>query len=212
MKIKWLGHSCFLFTSGSGVKVLTDPFDSSVGYKVPAVAADIVTTSHEHFDHNYTQAVQGEFFHVHETGHVAHKEIEITGIAAFHDGEGGTQRGKNRIYTFAIDGIHICHCGDLGHGLTPEQLREIGPVDILLIPVGGFYTIGPAEAVEVIHSLQPAVTIPMHFKTEAVQLPIGGVEAFLQQIGGGQRLGKQEVELTKESLASMPSVLVLEYK
>ncbi|MDF2876188.1 MAG: Zn-dependent hydrolase of the beta-lactamase fold-like protein [Sporomusa sp.] len=210
MKIKWLGHSCFLLTSHNGVKVLTDPFDSSVGYDVPRVIADIVSTSHDHFDHNYIQAVQGDFFHANETGHFSHKGIEITGISVFHDDKHGTQRGKNIIYKFVVDGIHICHCGDLGHGLTLEQVNEIGHVDILLIPVGGFYTIGPDQAIEVAKMLQPSVIIPMHFKTEAIQFPIEGVENFLEKTGG-ERLGKQEVEFDKASVGLTPGVIVLEY-
>ncbi|MBU2701268.1 L-ascorbate metabolism protein UlaG (beta-lactamase superfamily) [Sporomusaceae bacterium BoRhaA] len=211
MKIKWLGHSCFLLTADNGVRVLTDPFDSSVGYEVPDVAADIVSTSHKHSDHNYTQAVQGEFFHIDKTGKFFHKGIEIIGVATFHDEEGGAQRGKNTIYKFIVDGLHICHCGDLGHILTPEQRQEIGPVDILLIPVGGFYTIGPDQAVEVAKMLQPSVIIPMHFKTEPIQYPIAGVESFLQKIGGGKRVGKQEVEYDKASMASVSNVVVLDY-
>jgi L-ascorbate metabolism protein UlaG (beta-lactamase superfamily) len=211
MKIKWLGHSCFLFTANNGVRVLTDPFDSSVGYKVPEVAADIVSTSHEHLDHSYIQAVQGDYFHVNKTGIFHHKGIEITGVAAFHDADNGAQRGKNIIYKFTVDGIHICHCGDLGHILTPEQVKEIGHVDILLIPVGGFYTIGPDQAVEVVNILKPSVIIPMHFKTEVIKFPIEGVEGFLQKMGGGQRVGKQEVQYDKASMVPAASVVVLEY-
>jgi L-ascorbate metabolism protein UlaG (beta-lactamase superfamily) len=211
MKIKWLGHSCFLFTADSGVRVLTDPFDSSVGYAVPEVAADIVSTSHDHSDHSYTQAVRGEFFHIHTTGHFSHKGIDITGVASFHDAENGTRRGKNIIYTFIIDGIHICHCGDLGHLLTPEQVQEIGKVDILLMPVGGFYTIGPDQAVNIAQTLHPAVIIPMHFKTDVIRYPIEGVDGFLQKIGGGRRAGRQEVEYDKSSLPLSPTVAVLEY-
>lgn len=211
MKVKWLGHSCFLLTADNSVKVLTDPFDGSVGYKVPEIAADIVSTSHDHYDHSYTQAVQGEFLHINQTGYFSHRGIEVIGVTSFHDAENGAKRGKNTIYKFIIDGIHICHCGDLGHVLTPEQVKKIGHVDILLMPVGGFYTIGPNEAVEVAKMLQPLVIIPMHFKTEAINFPIGGVESFLQQIGGGQRVGKQEIEYDKLSMDSASGVVVLEY-
>lgn len=211
MKIKWLGHSCFLFTADNGVTVLTDPFDSSVGYAVPNVAADIVSTSHDHFDHNYIQAVQGDFFHVNKSGCFVHKGIDITGVATFHDEQEGAQRGKNIVYKFIVDGIHICHCGDLGHLLTLEQLKKIGHVDILLIPVGGFYTIGPDQAVEVVKMLQPSVIIPMHFKTAPTQLPIEGVENFLGKMGAGQRVGKQEIEYSKESIVAVSGVVVLDY-
>jgi L-ascorbate metabolism protein UlaG (beta-lactamase superfamily) len=211
MKVKWLGHSCFLLTANNGTRVLTDPFDASVGYAVPEVEADIVSTSHAHFDHSYVQAVKGEFFHVSGIGCFSHKGIEIIGVGAFHDSENGAQRGKNTIYKFVVDGIHICHCGDLGHILSSQQVKEIGHVDILLIPVGGFYTIGPEQAAEVIGKLSPAVVIPMHFKTAVIEFPIKGVEAFLQEMGGGQRTGKQEVEFNEEYIRTMPGVIVLEY-
>ncbi|TWH52005.1 MBL fold metallo-hydrolase [Sporomusa sp. KB1] len=212
MKIKWFGHSCFLITADNGVSVLTDPFDGTVGYKVPEVAADIVTTSHDHHDHNYTQAVQGDFLHVNKTGTFSHKGIEMVGVATFHDERNGAQRGKNTIYKFIVDGIHICHCGDLGHMLTPEQMKEIGHVDTLLLPVGGFATIGPEQAVEVTKLLNPSLIIPMHFQTEVLNFPLAGVEDFLEKMGGGQHVGKQEVEFDKESLGSVSSVMVFEYE
>lgn len=211
MKIKWLGHSCFLITADNDVRILTDPFDDSVGYPLPEVAADIVSTSHGHFDHNYIQVVQGEFFHVQGTGRFSYRGIEITGVGAFHDQEQGAQRGENTLYKYTVDGLNVCHCGDLGHVLTAQQVEEIGPVDILLIPVGGFYTIGAEEATAVIALLKPSVIIPMHFKTEAIQFTIAGVEPFLAKQAQCQRVGKQEIELTKETLPASPTVLVLEY-
>ncbi len=212
MKIKWFGHSCFLITADNGVSVLMDPFDKTVGYKVPKVAADIVSTSHDHFDHNYTEAMQGEFFHVNKTGKFSHKEIGVVGVATFHDEENGTQRGKNTIYKFIVDGIHICHCGDLGHILTPEQVEKIGQVDILLLPVGGFATIGPEQAIEVTNLLNPSLIIPMHFQTEVLKFPLAGVESFLEKMGGGKYIDKQEVEFDKKSLLRLSAnVMVLQY-
>ncbi|WP_432718721.1 MBL fold metallo-hydrolase [Pectinatus frisingensis] len=215
MKIKWFGHSCFLITAGNGVRVLTDPFDETVGYKVPKVAADIVSTSHEHFDHSYTQAVQGDFFHVNKVGAFSHKGIEMVGVATFHDEENGAQRGKNTIYKFIVDRMHICHCGDLGHVLTSEQIKDIGHVDILLLPVGGSYngpTIGPDQAVEVARLLNPSVIIPMHFNTDVIKFPLAGVESFFKKMGGGQYIGKQEVEFDKKSLLGLSaSVMAFEY-
>ncbi|MBP2643194.1 MAG: putative Zn-dependent hydrolase of the beta-lactamase fold [Firmicutes bacterium] len=212
MKVKWLGHSCFLITAENGVTVLTDPFDSSVGYKVPEVAADIVSTSHGHFDHSYIQAVQGEYVHINKTGVCTHKGIEITGVDTFHDENQGAERGKNTMYKFVIDGLHICHCGDLGHVLTREQMNAIGSVDILLIPIGGFYTIDAERAAAVVNQLQPLVTMPMHFKTEDINFPIAGVDRFLEVMGNGKRLGKQEVEFEKSSMSSEAGVIVLDYK
>src|SRR5690554_2277719 len=115
MKIKWLGHACFLLTSSEGTIILTDPFNEEVGYRPPAIRADVVTTSHDHFDHNYIEVVKGDFVHIDAAGRFTEKGIEITGIETFHDDANGAKRGKNVIYKFDIDGIKVCHCGDLGH-------------------------------------------------------------------------------------------------
>jgi len=212
MKIKWLGHSCFLLTSSGGVRVVIDPFNETVGYKVPAVEADIVTTSHDHFDHGYVQAIKGSFKHINKPGRYSERGIEIVGIPTFHDEAQGSKRGKNIVFKFTVDGINVCHCGDLGHVLTAAQAKELGPVDVLLVPVGGFYTIDHDEAAAVVTMLQPAVTIPMHFKTPVVDFPIAGVDKFLTGMGGGKELGKQELELTRDSIASFAGVVVLAYE
>lgn len=212
MKIKWLGHSCFLLTSAAGVRILTDPFDSHVGYALPAVEADVVTTSHNHGDHNHIQAVKGHFTHLREPGCYKHGDIVITGFPSFHDNEGGIRRGKNIIYIFNIDGIRVCHCGDLGHVPSDKLVKDIGSVDVLLVPVGSVYTINASEALQVAGLLKPSVTIPMHFKTPVLNFPLDDVEKFLQAAGSGVKAGKQEIEITAENLAIMPKVLVLEYK
>ena len=211
MKIQWLGHACFLLVSQDGVRVLTDPFDPKVGYPVPAIAADIVTTSHQHSDHNYTQAVQGTFSVVDKAGESTLRGITIKGIPSFHDGTQGSQRGQNILFRFTMDGLNILHCGDLGHALTPEQVQAVGPVDVLIIPVGGHYTIDAATAVTVMQQLHPALTIPMHFLTPAMNFPIETVEPFLQAAGGGKQAGKMEIEVDKASLQEQAGVVVLDY-
>ena len=212
VKIKWLGHACFLITSSKGVKILTDPFDDQVGYELPSEEADIVTTSHDHFDHNYTQIVKGEFVHIKEAGIYLEKGINIKGVASFHDEVAGKKRGNNVIFKFDVDGVEVCHCGDLGHVLTPGQVEEIGRVDVLLLPVGGTYTVDAKEAFEVAKLLKPAVIIPMHFKTDDNDFDIDGVDKFIAVAGKGERAGKQEIEITKENIESIPSVLILEYR
>lgn len=235
MKIKWFGHSCFLLTADNGVSILIDPFDESVGYKLPEVAADIVSTSHEHFDHNNTEIVQGDFYHLNKTGTFSHKGIEMKGVATYHDEANGEERGHNIIYKYIIDGLHICHCGDLGHTLSEEQIKQIGHVDTLLIPVGGIATIGPeqavdtikrlkrrieelkgvtnSKAVDTIKRLKPSLVIPMHFHTDVLNFTLGKLDHFLEKIGGGHHLGKQEIEFDKNTLSNLPSnVMVLNYE
>jgi len=201
MKIKWLGHSCFLLTSSSGVRVMMDPFNPDIGYPAPAVEADIVTTSHQHSDHNYTQVVKGKFTVISEAGSYSEKGVDIVGVQTFHDEAGGSKRGKNLVFSFTIDGVKVVHCGDLGHELTPEQAQAIGPADVLLVPVGGFYTIDAQTAKQVAGQLQAKVIVPMHFKVPVLDFPIAEVDGFLQAAGGSRRAGSTEIEVTPENLA-----------
>lgn len=212
MKIKWLGHSCFLITSKGGVRILTDPFDEQVGYELPAVEADIVTSSHDHFDHNHFGVVKGNFKRIDKPGKHSEQGVEIYGVKTCHDESGGSKRGQNIIFKYNIDGLRLCHCGDLGHVLSPEQVKEIGEVDVLLIPVGGTFTVDAAGAFEVVKQLKPAVTIPMHFKTPDTEFTIDGVDKFFAVAGGGEKMDSQEIEIDKDSLGSFPKVLVLDYK
>ena len=214
MKIKWLGHACFLLSSANGARVLTDPFDKSVGYALPQEEADIVAVSHNHFDHNYVNAVKGSFVKIDRPGAFLERGIGITGVAACHDDRGGAKRGPNIVFVFDIDGLRICHCGDLGHALTPEQAGKIGNPDVLLVPVGGTYTVDAEGACRVMRQLKPAVTIPMHYKTPEINFPIDGVDKFLAAAAGvsAKKAGAQEVEITCGNLAGMPGILVLNYK
>ena len=212
MKIKWLGHACFLLTDERGIRVLTDPFDEKVGYRLPAVEADIVTTSHNHYDHNNTGVVKGSFVHIARPGSYCEKGLEIKGIPTYHDEDEGTRRGENTVFVFSMDGLRVCHCGDLGHIPTPAQAEAIGPVDILLVPVGGTYTIDAAGAHEVMKLLKPSVTIPMHFKTDVLGFPIDGVNRFLSAAGGGERTGNQEITVNGDSLKQLSRIMVLEYE
>lgn len=211
MKIQWLGHACFYLTSSDGVRVLTDPFDPSVGYPVPAVEADIVTNSHQHSDHNYNQAVKGDFKLIDRAGQYSEKGVDIVGVDTFHDEAGGSKRGKNLVFRFTIDGLNVVHCGDLGHPLTPEQVKAIGAVDVLIVPVGGFYTIDAQTAKGVVEALKPNLTIPMHFKTPVMDFPITDVDPFVQAMGRAQQAGSTEIEVTRESLAKQAAVIVLDF-
>jgi L-ascorbate metabolism protein UlaG (beta-lactamase superfamily) len=176
------------------------------------VEADIVTVSHSHGDHNYTAVVRGEFFLIDQPGNFSHKGIEIIGISSFHDSAEGSLRGKNLIYRFNIDGLSIIHLGDLGHLLSPAQVEEIGAVDILLVPVGGRFTIDASAAIEVIRQLKPTIIVPMHFRTEAGGVSQASVDGFLENAGGGKIVRKQEIELAKDTLRDIAGVILLDYK
>jgi L-ascorbate metabolism protein UlaG (beta-lactamase superfamily) len=209
MKIKYLAHSAFLITTGSGVKIITDPYAVAGPFKYQPISetADVVTVSHEHGDHNYVKAVKGNPTVLRDSGEA--KGIKFKAVMAAHDENGGSQRGNNVVFCFKADGITICHCGDLGHVLTPDQVKALGKVDVLLLPVGGFFTIDAAAATKVWQQLKPAVTIPMHYKTEKADMPISGVEDFLKGKTGVVRCGDSEIELTKEKMPAEPQIMVL---
>lgn len=210
MKIKWFGHSCFLLASSLGVKILTDPVDEETGYKLSGIEADIVTTSHEHHDHCDVGIVKGRFEQIRKSGIYNKHGIDIRGIDTFHDENRGAQRGGNVVFTYGIDGIRVCHCGDLGHILTEGQVEEIGKVDVLLLPVGGIYTVDYKGAHKIKELLKPAITIPMHYKTEALTFRLDGVDKFLS--GTDNKVLKDcEIEINSENMARYPEVLVLNY-
>ncbi len=213
MKIKWFGQSCFMITSKNGTKVLTDPFHNMLGYKLPETEANIVTTSHNHGDHNNIKAVKGNFMHINESGSFSKDGIVIKGIQTFHDKASGAKRGKNTIYNFKVDGINVCHCGDLGHTLDSNLLKEIGNVDILLLPVGGMATIDALDAVNVMKQLNPIVVIPMHYRTKALGifgLLFARVDKFIS--ASGMKIKEHDVlELNQENINNYSGIVVLKY-
>ncbi len=212
MKIKWLGHACFLITTERGIRIVTDPFDETVGYRLPSVEADIVTSSHDHFDHNHVQAIGGDFQLINQAGSFYAADIPIKGIKTYHDDAMGKKRGQNVVFVMEADYMRICHLGDLGHLLDQQTIGEIGPVDILLIPVGGTYTIDAQGAAKVAAQLNPGMIIPMHYKTPAIDFPITGVDLFLSKMGTGDRVESNELTVTKQDLTDGTQVKVLEYQ
>jgi L-ascorbate metabolism protein UlaG (beta-lactamase superfamily) len=210
LKIKYLGHASFQITSEKGVKIITDPYTPAGGIKHAPIkeSADIVTVSHEHGDHNFTKSVQGNPVVLRDNGEA--NGIKVKAVPAEHDDQGGSQRGKNMIFCFAIDGINVCHMGDLGHMLTAAQVKAIGKADVIMIPVGGFFTIDAATAGKVADQLKPAVIIPMHYKTDKTpEFPISGVDDFLKGKVNVSRINGSEVELTPGKLPQAPQIVVL---
>lgn len=212
MKIKWLGHSCFKMLGSNGVRILTDPFDDNVGYKLPSVEAEIVTTSHSHYDHNFVDCVIGDFDIINTVGEFNIKGVSIIGVPTYHDNEMGGKRGNNIVYKFEIDGINICHMGDLGHVLTEAQLKAIGSVDIVFIPVGGNYTIDAEVAMEVIDMLKPKMIFPMHYKTPLIHFDIAGVENFIEKFEHVKKVNSQVLEINPAELPEAKTVVLLNYE
>jgi L-ascorbate metabolism protein UlaG (beta-lactamase superfamily) len=180
---------------------------------MPAVEPDIVTVSHEHSDHNTVSAVGGKPQVLRGDGEWTIKDLKIRSTGTFHDDSGGAQRGTNTVFVFETAGLRICHLGDLGHVLTAEQKTRLGSVDILLIPVGGNYTIDAVAAQKVCEQLNPRVIVPMHYKTEAVaRLAVAPVDEFMKNLAG-RRVGANFADFTAESIKTFSrAVLVLEYK
>jgi len=216
MRIKWYGHSAFLITSDQGVKIITDPYESGafggqLTYGQIKDQADIVIISHDHADHNDIKSLPGSPEIVKGSGSKLVQGISIKGISTYHDSSKGSERGDNTIFTLSIDGTKICHLGDLGHILSEKELAEIGAVDLLLIPVGGYFTIDPKEATRVAEQIKPKILIPMHFKTKKCEFPIAPVEDFLKGKSNPKRPKASEVALEKRGLPQQMEILVLEH-
>ena len=191
MTITYHGHSAFKLKGKRGT-VITDPYTKEVGFELPTTSADIVTISHDHFDHNAGDQIRGTArrekpFIIDRPGEYEIGGISVFGVPAFHDAVKGAERGKSTIFTILLDDLRICHLGVLGHELTQELVDDIGSVDVLLVPVGGTFSIGPAQAVKVIRALEPSIVVPMHYRTEAHDqtafAELLGVEAFLKEYG-----------------------------
>jgi L-ascorbate metabolism protein UlaG (beta-lactamase superfamily) len=207
--IKWLGHASFLLES-AGIKVLTDPFNAEIGYQPCKEKIDIVTISHEHWDHNAVDILVGSPRIIRETGLYTIDGINILGISSYHDKKQGQERGYNTIFKISSENLDILHLGDLGHVLTDRQLLEVGNVDILLVPVGGRYTVDADAAYEIVEQLQPQIIIPMHFLTADVSLKeLAPVEAFTAKFP--RIIKKPFLEISKQTLAPELRVIVLDY-
>jgi L-ascorbate metabolism protein UlaG (beta-lactamase superfamily) len=208
MIVTWLGHSCFLLQSEERLSLLLDPFhESDVGYAMPKTEADIVIISHDHMDHNNVDAAGSEAQVIFGPGEYISLGVEIKGIRSYHDEKRGRLRGTNTIFCFTLDGIRVCHLGDLGHTLTPAQSKAIGPVDLLFLPVGGRYTIDALGANEVMRQLHPAVAVPMHYQTGALSFELDPVEDFLK--GRESLMPQKKLQLVREDLSGEGKVVLL---
>lgn len=192
MVITWKGQSCFEIIANplknGQVKLVIDPYTEEIGLKLPKLEADIVLSTHNHYDHNNIKGVgkvgTNESFVIQGPGEYEVKNIYIRGISSWHDNEQGKERGENAIYTLEAEDLKICHLGDLGQAeLTPEQLENIGEVDVLMIPVGGVYTIEAKEAIKVMAQIEPRITIPMHYSLPKVKVKLDEVDKFLKAVG-----------------------------
>lgn len=212
MRITWIGHACFLIEALEG-RIVTDPFAEEIPYAFPQLEANLVTVSHDHFDHNAAGRVRGGPSVARAVGTFEISGISFEGIPGFHDDMGGAARGENILYAFTLDGMRVAHLGDLGTLLSDEQQAALSGVEILFIPVGGNYTIDAKQAASIIRDL-PSVrlVIPMHYKTSVVaDWPIATVEEFEGLMDNVRRVGASTIKVTRESLPEQQEVWILDH-
>jgi len=216
MKVKWYGHAAFHILTAQGSRIVIDPyesgaFDNALSYGPIKERADIVITSHDHGDHNYTKDIQGKYVLVNKAGFHEIKDVKIKAIPSFHDQSEGKDRGRNLIAVISADHMTLVHLGDLGHLLDTSISKEIGEVDVLFLPVGGFFTIDAETATEVMNAIKPVVTVPMHYKTDKCRFPIAPVEHFTRGKKNVRMLKNFEMSVNKESLPREPEIVVFEH-
>lgn len=188
MKIEYFGHSCFRLTAKNGVRLLTDPY-TGVGYELPkGISAEIVTVSHGHFDHNFVQGVTGVEKTVDGVNETSYKGISLVGVESWHDERQGTLRGKNIIFKITIDGVCVCHMGDIGEACSEELLQQIGEVDVLLLPIGGTYTIDALQAKEYVEKIPCKIVIPMHYRPIDGNINVTDEKLFLSLCNNVERV------------------------
>jgi len=214
MQIIWQGQSCFqiitLVKKNSQVNIVIDPFEETIGLKLPKLEADILLITHNHQDHNNIKGVLGKAFIIDGPGEYEVKEIYIQGIKSWHDSSLGKERGDNTIYTIETEEMKICHLGDLGQKeLSAEQIEKIGQVDILMVPIGGFYTISAKEAIKIMSQIEPKITIPMHYQIPKLKIRLDGLDKFLKTIGIKSIEPLTKLSIKKKDLIEEVKIIIL---
>jgi L-ascorbate metabolism protein UlaG (beta-lactamase superfamily) len=211
MTITWLGHSCFKIQDKE-TAVITDPYDKSIGFKMPRASADIVTMSHDHLGHHSAGEVNGangDPFIISAPGEYEVKGVFVYGMNFYHDKNEGKDKGKITAYKIEMEDISILHLGDIGHTLSEEQVSKIGNTDILLIPVGGESTINAKEAAEIINQLEPRIVIPMHYKVQGLKFDLDPVDKFLKEVGATKAESMPKLKISKKELPQDETKVIL---
>lgn len=212
MEFKWFGHSMFKITFNN-ISVVTDPFSSEVGYPIPDVNSDFVTLSHEHYDHNEVSIIKGNPKVLKGQVKEEFSGLKINSMKTFHDPDKGAKRGENYMFKFTYDSLTTVHMGDYGQSeLTEEEIDFLTGINLLLIPVGGTYTIGPKTAVDFINRLEPGIVIPMHYKTEDLSFNLEKIDAFLSFWDDKVKKSENTFRIEKESIPAETEVVVMNYR
>jgi len=210
LDVTWLGHGCFRLR-GRGAAVVTDPYPPAIGLKLQRLDADLVTVSHGHENHSYTQAVR-EAYEIRGPGEYEVAGVSVIGISTYHDSEKGAKYGRNTVYVFEIDDIRVCHLGDLGHKLDDAEAETVSSPDVLLVPVGGRATINAAQAAEVVRQLEPRFVVPMHYAIPGLKLELDPIDRFLKEMGLTASEPQPKLSVQKSSGEYDTKVVVLEPK
>ncbi|ADL50127.1 MBL fold metallo-hydrolase [Clostridium cellulovorans] len=210
MKIYFLGESSFILESNNHSRILIDPYNDFYHKELYNLPFDVVTISHHHPNHSYLKNLINKPLVIDTADYHATKDFLIKGIISYHDNVKGARRGKNIIFTYESDGYRLCHLGDLGHELSLEFLDFIGDVDVLMIPTGGNFTIGPTEAHNLCIALKPKVIFPMAYKTDSISYPLEGLDPFISKMKNGEKLLTNYFEITSP-LTSLNRVIILNY-
>jgi L-ascorbate metabolism protein UlaG (beta-lactamase superfamily) len=207
-EFRWFGHNCFRIKAREAT-VLTDPVGRATGYVMPKQTADIVTFSHDHPGHANLDALRPDYQLVNGPGEYELHEVFITGIRTYHDDKKGKERGYNTVYLIELEGMVVCHLGDLGHALSEEQAEAMAGCDVLLVPAGGGSVIDVGRAVEVIGQLEPKIVIPMQFATPIGDTNLGTVDAFCKQLGVELPAAEDKLVIRQTDLGEAMRLVVL---
>jgi L-ascorbate metabolism protein UlaG (beta-lactamase superfamily) len=210
LDVTWLGHGCFRLR-GRSAAVVTDPYPPSIGLKLQRLDGDLVTVSHEHENHNYTQVMR-DAYEIRGPGEYEVAGVSVIGVPTFHDAEKGAKHGRNTVYLIEIDDVRVCHLGDLGHRLDDAEAEAISSPDVLLVPVGGNTAINAAQAAEVVRQLEPRFVVPMHYAIPGLKLQLDTLDRFLKEMAVTSTEPQPKLSVQASSGEYDTKVVVLEPK
>ncbi len=208
MDVTWLGHGCFRLR-GKNAAVVTDPYPPTIGLKLSRMDADLVTVSHEHDDHTYTQVVRDGAYEVRGPGEYEVAGVSVIGLPTYHDAEKGAKEGRNTVYLIEMDDVRVCHLGDLGHKLDDAEAEAVASPDVLLVPVGGRTTMNAEQAAEVVRQLEPRFVVPMHYAIPGLKLQLDPVDRFLKEMGVTSPEPQPKLSVQKSSVSEYETKVVL---
>ncbi|HEY8863988.1 MAG TPA: MBL fold metallo-hydrolase [Candidatus Dormibacteraeota bacterium] len=210
MDVTWLGHGCFRLR-GRNAAVVTDPYPPAIGLKLPKLDADLVTISHEHENHSYTQVMR-DAYEIRGPGEYEVAGVSVIGVPTFHDAQKGAKHGRNTVYLIEIDDVRVCHLGDLGHALDDAEAEVISAPDVLLVPVGGHTAINAAQAAEIVRQLEPRYVVPMHYAIPGLTLELDPLDRFLKEMAVTASEPQVKLSVSASSGEYETKVVVLEPK